>query len=298
MDITGFSDVLDGAGIGARRVRPTAGLSGLAVDRDGTLLALSDRSVLFGLDPRTREPTAAVDLADEAGDPLDAEALAVDGDGTRLVASGTEPAVRRFAGGRVVERLDVPPGLARRDGTLDGVAVLGPQVIGAMAGLLVGDDPGLRRFPTWIGSAPGPQYAYRPEAGLDVADLAATGDGRLLVVERTHTPGVGDTAHLALADPHGAADVTAVPALGADGGPAPVARTPLADLAACPSLGATAQQPQTNPLLGDVEGMTVLGRDPDGALRVLLVTDDDTDDDRDAARTTRLIDLRVHLPSA
>ncbi|MDD7931557.1 hypothetical protein [Actinomycetospora straminea] len=57
--IAGFSDVLDGRGYGARRTWPVTGLSGLGVDRDGTLLALSDRSVLFTLDPGRREPTGA-----------------------------------------------------------------------------------------------------------------------------------------------------------------------------------------------------------------------------------------------
>jgi len=288
VDITGFSDVLDGAGIGARRVRPTTGLSGLAVDRDGTLLALSDRSVLFTLDPASRKPTGAVDLVDEAGRPLDAEALAVDADGSRLVTSETGPSVLRFdpADG-LAGRLDVPPDLAARatrNKTLEGLAVLAPggPVVAAMEGALAGDDPGTRRLPTWTGGVPGPRWTYRPDPGLDVSELAATDDGRLLVVERSFTRGVGNTVHLALADPRRAT------------GDLPIARTLLADLGACPSLGATAQQPQTNPLLGDVEGMAVLGRDPDGALRVMLVTDDDRDD----ARTTRLIDLRVRLPSA
>jgi hypothetical protein len=299
VQITGFSDVLDGAEYGARRTWPTAGLSGLAVDRDGRLLALSDRSVLFTLDPGSRRPVDASPLVDEKGASLDAEGLAVDADGTRLVSSETEPSVRRFdTAGRVLERLDVPPAVADRatsNTTLEGVAVLAPggPVVAAMEGPLDGDDPGVRRFPTWAGAVPGPEYAYRPDAGLDVSDLAATGDGRLLVLERSYTSGVGNTVHLALADPRGAADVAPVPVLGADGGPAPVERTLLGDLGACPSLGAGAQQPQANPLLDNVEGMTVLGRTPDGALRVLLVSDDNEDDEQ----TTRLYDVLVRLPA-
>ena len=281
--ITGFSDALDGATYGARRTYPLTGLSGLAVDRDGALLALSDRSVLFALDPRSREPRAATPLADGAGEALDAEALAVDADGTRLVASEAPPAVLRFdTDGRLVGRLDVSPDLAARaarNDALEGVAVLAPdRVVAAMEGPLAGDDPGVRRFPTWTGGAPGPAYSYRPDPGLDVAELAATGDGRLLVVERSYTPGVGNTVHLALAEPRGDT----------------LARTPLADLGACPDLGATTQQAQANPLLDNVEGMTVLGRTPDGALRVLLVSDDN----QDAEQTTRLYDLEVRLPPA
>jgi hypothetical protein len=281
--IAGFSDALDGATYGARRTYPLTGLSGLAVDRDGSLLALSDRSVLFTLDPRSREPRAATPLADGAGEALDAEALAVDADGTRLVASEAPPAILRFdTDGRLVGRLDVPPDLAARaarNDALEGVAVLAPdRVVAAMEGPLAGDDPGVRRFPTWTGSEPGPTFSYRPDPGLDVAELAATGDGRLLVVERSFTPGVGNTVHLALADPRGDT----------------LARTPLADLGACPDLGAPTQQAQANPLLDNVEGMTVLGRTPDGALRVLLVSDDN----QNAEQTTRLYDLEVRLPQA
>jgi hypothetical protein len=285
--ITGFSDVLDGREYGARRVYPVNGLSALAVDRDGTLLALSDRSVLFTLDPRTREPTGATPLATEDGSALDAEGLAVDADGTRLVSSETEPSVRRYdANGRLLGRLDVPPDLAARaayNERLEGLAVLAPggPVVAAMEGALDGDDPAVRRFPTWLGTAPGPTpgvtYAYRPDPGLDVSDLAATGDGRLLVLERSYTSGVGNTVHLALGSPEGAE----------------MARVPLADLGACPSLGATSQQAQRNPLLDNVEGATVLGRTPDGALRVLLVSDDN----QDSEQTTRLYDLVVRLPA-
>ncbi|MDD7938859.1 esterase-like activity of phytase family protein [Actinomycetospora lutea] len=283
--ITGFSDVLHGREYGARRTWPVAGLSGLAVDRDGALLALSDRSVLFTLDPRTRAPTNAVPLADERGAALDAEGLAVDADGSRLVASERETAVRRFdPSGRVEQRLDVPADVAARvrsNAGLEGVAVLAPggPVVAAMEGALDGDDPEERRFVTWSGSAPGPGWSYRPDPGLDVSEIAATGDGRLLVVERAYTAGVGNTVHLALADP-----------ARAGGGELP--RTLLADLGACPGLGATTRQDQVNPLLDNVEGMTVLGRTVDGALRVLLVSDDN----EDADQTTRLYDVLVRLP--
>ena len=275
--ITGFSEALDGAKYGSRRVWPITGLSGLAVDRAGSLLALSDRSVLFTLDPQSREPVGAVPLSDKDGQPLDAEALAVDADGTRLVTSETGPAVYRFdPNGRLLGRLDVPSDLAartERNTTFEGLAVLAPdRVVAAMEGPLVGDDPSVRRFPTW----PGPGWTYRPDPGLDVSEIAATGDGRLLVIERSYTAGVGNTVHLALADPRGD----------------PLIRTLLADFGSCPTLGATAGQAQTSPLLDDIEGMTVLGRTPDGALRVLLVSDDN----QDAEQTTRLYDLLVRLP--
>ena len=56
----------------------------------------------------------------------------------------------------------------------------------------------------------------------------------------------------------------------------------------CPSLGATAKQPQPNPLLDNIEGMVVTGR-THGGLRVLLVSDDN----QNAVQTTRFYYLRV-----
>ncbi|MFC4833375.1 esterase-like activity of phytase family protein [Actinomycetospora chibensis] len=145
-----------------------------------------------------------------------------------------------------------------------------PRADGRRAALRRGRAPARRR---------GPRRRRRRHASRHVgAELAATGDGRLLVVERSFTPGVGNTVHLALATPRGDTLV----------------RTPLADLGACPTLGAPAQQAQANPLLDNVEGMTVLGRTLDGALRVLLVSDDNQNTDQ----TTRLYDLEVQLPPA
>ena len=71
-----------------------------------------------------------------------------------------------------------------------------------------------------------------------------------------------------------------------------VRKTPLADLEDCPSLGATAKQPQLNPLLDNIEGMAVLGTAPGGRLRVLLVSDDN----QSATQITRLYSLSVALP--
>ncbi|MCZ9344923.1 esterase-like activity of phytase family protein, partial [Streptomyces sp. TRM76130] len=63
-----------------------------------------------------------------------------------------------------------------------------------------------------------------------------------------------------------------------------------ADIAACPSLGATAKQPQPNPLLDNIEGMAVTGRTK-GRLDVLLVSDDN----QNASQTTRFYRLRVRV---
>jgi hypothetical protein len=67
-------------------------------------------------------------------------------------------------------------------------------------------------------------------------------------------------------------------------------KTLLTDLVTCPSRGATAKQPQPNPLLDNIEGMTITGRTRN-TLKVLLVSDDN----QNAAQTTRFYFLRVRV---
>lgn len=279
-------------------------LSALAVDRHGELAALSDRSSLFTLDRRTLRPTGVVQLADENGAALDSEGLVVDRDGTRLVTSETEPSVRRYSrDGRVLDRLPVPDSLkvapagrATANQTFEGLTLLpgGHTLLASMEYALSGDTPGIVRFQTWRRTPDGrfrlaAQYAYRADDGLGVPEVQATPDGRLLVLERGFTPGVGNTVRLYLADPRQATDTSGIQNLTGQPGVHLIHKTLLADLAACPSLGATARQPQPNPLLDNIEGMTVTGRDARGRLRVLLVSDDN----QNTAQTTRFYYLRV-----
>lgn len=302
VQIDGFSDELDQTDFQGNFV---GNFSGLATQPDGGILALSDRSVLFTLDGRTHRPVAAVPLADENGKPLDSEAIARDRDGTLLITSETEPSVRRYtADGKPLDRLPVPAplavapaGRAVTNGTFEGIA---PRpdgtLVASMEGPLSGDDPMLRRFQTWTRAAdgrftPAAQWAYRihlPSAG--VSELVPTGDGRLLVLERGFVRGTGNTVQLYLADPAGAPDVSGTDRL--DAATPPIANVLLADLASCPSMGATSPEPQVNPLLDNIEGATVLGRDPDGALRLLLVSDDN----QSASQITRLYSFTVRLP--
>lgn len=109
---------------------------------------------------------------------------------------------------------------------------------------------------------------------LGVSEVTATPDGRLLVLERGFTAGVGNTVRLHLADRPGRG--TALP------------KRLLADLVDCPALGATAEQPQPSPLLGNFEGMAVTGRSG-GRTDVLVVSDDNQND----VQTTRFLRLRV-----
>ncbi|MFD8261534.1 esterase-like activity of phytase family protein [Streptomyces griseoluteus] len=287
--IDSFSDALDKTSYDGVYV---GNLSALAVDRDGSLAALSDRSTLFRLD--ARGPAGAVTLP---GD-LDSEGLAVDRDGTRLVTSETEPSVRRYSReGKLLERLPVPPdlhvspaGRATANQTFEGRTLLASMEYG-----LAGDTPGTVRFQTWTRDHGrfrlGAQYAYRTDdPGLGVPEVQATPDGRLLVLERGFEAGVGNTVRLGLADPRHATDTSRVQHLTGQPGVRPMNKTRLADLADCPTLGATARQPQPNPLLDNIEGMTVTGGGRK-ALKVLLVSDDN----QNPAQTTRLYRLRVRL---
>ncbi|MFI1165218.1 esterase-like activity of phytase family protein [Streptomyces sp. NPDC020801] len=296
-----FSDALDKTTYQGTFV---GNLSALAVDRDGSLAALSDRSSLFGLDRTTLRPGNAVRLADETGAALDSEGLAVDRDGSRLVTSETEPSVRRYSrDGRILDRLPVPSSLlvapagrATANQTLEGLTLLpgGHTLLASMEDAISGDAAGIVRFQTWRRTGDdghfrlAAQYAYRTDDGLGVAEVQATPDGRLLVLERGFTSGAGNTVRLYLADPRHATDTRGIENLTGRNGVRAIRKTLLTDIASCPSLGATAKQPQPNPLLDNIEGMTITGG-ARGRLRVVLVSDDN----QSAVQTTRFYYLRV-----
>lgn len=205
-----FSDVLDKTTYDGTFV---GNFSALALDRDGSLAALSDRSSLFGLDARTLAPEKVVPLADENGAALDSEGLVIDGDGTRLITSETEPSVRRYsADGEILDRLPVPAspaGRATANQTFEGLTLMngGRTLLASMEYALSGDTAGIVRFQTWQRTKGdhfrlSAQYAYRTDAPfLGVPEVQALPDGRLLVLERGFTSGVGNTVRLYLADP-------------------------------------------------------------------------------------------------
>ncbi|MGW2774751.1 esterase-like activity of phytase family protein [Streptomyces olivaceoviridis] len=302
VSIDRFSDALDKTTYDGTFV---GNFSALAVDRDGSLAALADRSSLFRLDARTLQPRAAVHLADEKGADLDSEGLVIDRDGTRLISSETEPSIRRYSrDGAILDRLPVPPALqvapagrATANQTFEGLTMLpgGHTLLASMEYAISGDSAGIVRFQTWTRHhgrfTPGAQYAYRTDAGLGVPEVQATPDGRLLVLERGFTAGVGNTVRLYLADLRHATDTSGTENLTGQPGVRLADKMLLADIAGCPSLGATAKQPQPNPLLDNIEGMTITGRDHTGRLKVLLVSDDN----QNAAQTTRFYYLRVRV---
>ncbi|MGW0879417.1 esterase-like activity of phytase family protein [Streptomyces sp. NPDC002671] len=298
-----FSDALDKTTYDGTFV---GNFSALAVDRDGSIAALEDRSALFGLDPTTLQPTSAVHLADENGADLDSEGLVIDRDGTRLITSENEPSVRRYSrDGKILDRLPVPSSLlvapagrATGNQTFESLTLLpdGRTLLASMEYAISGDSTGIVRFQTWRRTegnhfALSAQYAYRTDDGLGVPEVQATPDGRLLVLERGFTAGVGNTVRLYLADIRHATDTSGTENLTGQPDVRLIQKTLLADIADCPSLGATARQPQPNPLLDNIEGMTITGRDHTGRLRVLLVSDDN----QRATQTTRFYYLRVRV---
>ncbi|WP_330349653.1 esterase-like activity of phytase family protein [Streptomyces sp. NBC_00582] len=298
-----FSDALDKTTYQGTFV---GNFSALALDGDGSLAALSDRSSLFDLDARTLAPKKVVPLADENGAALDSEGLVIDRDGTRLITSETEPSIRRYStDGTILDRLPVPASLrvapagrATTNQTFEGLTLLpgGRTLLASMEYAIAGDTAGIVRFQTWRRTKgdhfePAAQYAYRTDAPfLGVPEVQALTDGRLLVLERGFTSGVGNTVRLYLADPRHATDTGGVDTLTGQPDVRLIKKTLLTDLVTCPSLGATAKQPQPNPLLDNVEGMVVTGR-AKGTYKVLLVSDDN----QNATQTTRFYYLRVRV---
>ncbi|MER6011846.1 esterase-like activity of phytase family protein [Streptomyces bluensis] len=304
VSIDSFSDALDKT---TYEGTFAGNFSALAVNRDGSLAAVSDRSALFTLDPRTLRPTGVAPLADDKGAELDSEGLVVDRDGTLLVSSEKEPSVRRYdregrlLGGSlpVPDALRVAPaGRAVTNGTFEGLTLLpgGRTLLASMEYALSGDSTGIVRFQTWDRPRGqdfrlSAQYGYRADSGLGVVETTALPDRRLLVLERGFTSGVGNTVRLYLADPRHATDTRGVENLTGQADVRLVKKTLLTDLVTCPTLGATAKQPQPNPLLDNIEGMTITGHGP-GGLRVLLVSDDN----QNPTQTTRFYRLNVRLP--
>ncbi|MFH8347066.1 esterase-like activity of phytase family protein [Streptomyces sp. NPDC018045] len=310
VSIDRYSDALDKTTFQGTFV---GNLSALTRDTDGSLAALSDRSVLIGLDGRSHRPVRAAKITDEKGAVLDAEGLAVEPGGDRLISSETEPSVRRYdRSGALLGRLPLPDALrvapvgrAQSNQTFEGLTLKpgGSTLTAAMEGQLTGDGKDtagrrLLRFQSWqrqgSGARPVPyrlskQYAYPVDAGLGVSEIAALPDGRLLVLERGFTAGVGNIVRLHLADPRRASDVSGVTELPGGKAVRPAHKKLLADLGACPSLGAPAHQPQANPLLDNIEGMAITGRAPGGRLRLLLASDDN----ESPKQITRLYSLTV-----
>ena len=320
--LLGFSDSLDKTTFDGTTV---AGLSALALTRPGRALALVDnigttpaRVYELGLDRRgstvrtgVRDVTVLrrTDGTPYTGADFDGEGLVAENGGRTILASSeTEPAIRRFrlSDGRETASLPVPDrfrvapaGQATVNQTFEALAATpdGRVLFAGMEGPLSADGRdsagrGLQRIVRYEGRSGGryetrAQYAYRTDPGLGLVELVAVGDDLLLALERGFTAGIGNTVRVYRVSALGATDVSTVDSLGTvTDSRTWLGKQLLVDLVDCPPSGATAKQPQPNPLLDNVEGMAFDGRNG-----LYLVSDDNNG----ATQTTRVYALRVEV---
>lgn len=245
------------------------------------------------------------------GTTADDEALAVLADGRLVVSSEVEPSIRIFgtdgvqqASLPVPHRFRVAPtGQATENATLEGLTVSpdGRQLVASMEGTLSGDVPRAgapaddRRFLVYRSTASGwrlvKQVGYRVDDGMRIAEVQEYATGRLLVLEAAYDPATGNTVRLyAVTGLGSAADVTGVANLSRRPGLV-MRKTLVADVASCPTLGATSPEPQRNPLMDNYEGMTTYPLT--GHLYgVSLVSDDNFN----PTQVTRVLNLAATLP--
>jgi hypothetical protein len=309
-----FSDGLDKAVIGGATV---GGLSDMAWDQRRHAWAstvdnhASDPArIWFWTDPAHAHVVGSpLVLKKPDGTPYDGltadnEGLAVLPNGEYVVGSETEPSIRVF-GRDGVQRdslpvparfANEPAGQSTPNATFEGLTVTdgGNEIIVSMEGALTGDtDATLHRFLTYRKDTRGhwslaKETAYRTDSGNRVAEVQAYGKNSVLVMEAAFTAAVGNTVSLyAVPDFSASPDITKV-ADAADR--RSVRKTLIADLVKCPTLGATAKEFQTNPLMDNYEGMAVV---PSGRTDTVHVI---SDDNFGATQTTRVLTLSTRLP--
>ena len=242
----------------------------------------------------------------------DNEGLAVLPDGDYLVSSETEPSIRIYGrdGGQkaslpVPARFAVtgttPAGQATNNATLEGLTIApsGREIIAAMEGALSGDtDATLHRFLVYRQDTRGrwqlaKQIAYRTDPGMRVPEVAAYGENSFVVEEAAFSTTTGNSVNLyAVTGLNRAPDVSAVGNLATAPARDVVGKKLVADLVDCPSLGATAKETQTNPLLDNFEGMAITSPDFFGVAGISMISDDNFS----ATQTTRVLNLVAKLP--
>lgn len=312
-DLVAFSDALDKTTF---RGTDVGGLSALTL-RGGRARALVDNQdaaparvydLRLGrhgrLAPRVTGVTTLrrPDGTPYTGEDFDGEGMAALGGGGLLATSELEPSIRPFGpDGRergslpIPERFRVAPaGQASENLTLEGLDRRGRDLWAAMEGPLASDGTNrvrflhyIRRGHRWV---PAGQVGLVTDPGLGVSDVQVVDRHTLLVLERGFEPGVGNTIRVYEAFLDGAEDVTDVASLATPGVRLAATRL-LVDLGDCPPSGATSPEPQTNPLLDNVEGMTLGGPDRHGRRSLDLISDDNFS----AGQVTRVYRLRVRL---
>ena len=249
-------------------------------------------------------------LVNRAGIPYDStnfdgEGIAVSPRGTLLIASETEPTVREFSRyGRLLFTLPVPApfriepaGYGQPNVSLEGVTVSpgGGVAYASNEGPLLIDGEGQNRFLRydllWSGrSQLTGEFYYQADAGQSISDIVALSDTDLLVLERSWTPDVGNTARIFLTSTAGATDVSDVESL--DGaGIEPLPKELLVDIVNCPPGDAVAKETQPNPLLDNFDGLA-LGPLIDGQYQTVYIM---SDDNFNPTQVTRVIALGIDL---
>ena len=252
------------------------------------------------------------------GTTADDEGLAVLPDGDYLVSSEVEPSIRIYARDGVQKgSLPVPArfavtgttpvGEATASATLEGLTITpnGKTIVAAMEGALSGDvsadgsDATAHRLLVYTQTRRGQyrlekQVEYKTDPGMRIPEVAAYSDDAIVVEEAAWSATTGNEVNLfAVTGLSRAKDVSRVADLSAASPRLAVEKTPLADLVNCPTLGATALETQTNPLLDNFEGMAVTGRLPGRDTYGLSLI---SDDNNSATQRTRILNLAVRLP--
>jgi hypothetical protein len=241
------------------------------------------------------------------GTTSDNEGLAVLPNGDFLVSSETEPSIRIFGRDGVQKsslpvpaRFAVAPaGEATANATLEGLTITpsGTRIVAAMEGALAGDTDATRhRFLVYDRGRHGwsltAQWAYRADAGQRIPEVAAYGRDSLLVMEASFSTLTGNAVKLyAVPTTRRAADVSRVTDLATAPSRSVLAKTLVADLVECPTLGAPSRETQANPLLDNYEGMAVTPTPHGDVINVI------SDDNFSATQFTRVLTLRSWLPN-
>ncbi|MGW1025846.1 esterase-like activity of phytase family protein [Streptomyces sp. NPDC002577] len=323
--VQGYSDALDKKVVDGVQVGE---LSALAYDaRRRAYVSIVDHAdgelarLWFFVDARNPRVVGDLVLSKPDGTPYDAtdfdgEGVAVLPDGNYVVSSETEPSVRIFdrVTGRELDSLEVPKrfrvapeGEAKYNATLEGLAISpgGRYVYAVMEGALSGDAPvsgasTVRRILVYRAGAGGSytlekQIGYDVDPGNRISEVAAYGRSGLLVLEAAWQQGVGNTARVyGVPAVRQAPDVSDVADLATSGTDLSADKHLVADVSACPSLGATNPGPQSNPLMDNYEGLLVTpGSAHSGQIAGLTLI---SDDNGNATQVTRLLRLTARLP--